>query len=507
MSLSRLLCRRTILILAALLVIVGLAFALRPQAALAHPLGNFTINHYSRIELTGGYVYLRYVLDMAEIPTFTEMRVIDLDGDSQVSEAERAAYLAKKSRELTRGLHLSIGETPVQLEVIQQELDFPPGQLGNTLRLGLVLQGPIARKDGSQALHYRNDNYADRIGWKEIVLKAGEGVSLLSSTAKQDDLSDELRQYPQDILFDTPEQMEARAEFIVTGESVEAGGFDKLTRALKPAPASAIVTEARSKDALTSLLTAEKLSLPVVALSIAVALGLGALHAASPGHGKTIMAAYLVGTRGTALHALFLGLTVTVSHTLGVVALGLVVLYASHLVAPERLYPWLGLASGAIVIAIGLWLIAGRMRPDPSGHGHHHHDAHSHSHPHGHDHTHHAVPGGGRLSLTWRSLTALGVVGGLVPSTSALVLLLAAISLHRIGLGLVLILAFSAGMAAVLAGVGLLLVYAGRGIERLRFQRKAASVFTKLLPLATALVVLASGLVLVFRAASQLGLL
>lgn len=478
---------------------VGLSLLLRPQAALAHPLGNFTINHYSRIELTGGYVYLHYVLDMAEIPTFTEMRVIDLNGDSQVSETERAAYLAKKAMELRRGLQLSIGGSPVQLDVVQQELDFLPGQLGNTLRLGLVLQGPIARKDEAQALYYRNDNYADRIGWKEIVLKAGDGVSLLSSTAAQDDLSDELRQYPQDILFDTPEQTEASAEFIIVGESVGAG--------LKPAPASAVITEARPKDALTSLLTAEKLSLPVVALSIAVALGLGALHAASPGHGKTIMAAYLVGTRGTALHALFLGLTVTISHTLGVVALGLVVLYASHLVAPERLYPWLGLASGAIVIAIGLWLIAGRVRAGRAEAHDHHDDVHSHSHPHGHAHTHHTIPRGGRFGLTWRSLTALGIVGGLVPSTSALVLLLAAISLHRIGFGLVLILAFSAGMAAVLAGVGLLLVYAGRGIERLRFQRKAASVFTKLLPLATALVVLASGLVLVFRAASQLGLL
>ena len=104
------------------------------------------------------------------------------------------------------------------------------------------------------------------------------------------------------------------------------------------------------------------LTLPVVALALLAAMALGAAHAVSPGHGKTIMAAYLVGTKGTAMHALFLGLTVTVSHTLGVLGLGLVAIYASQKLAPESLYPWLGLISGAIILAIGGWLLFGRMR-------------------------------------------------------------------------------------------------------------------------------------------------
>jgi nickel/cobalt transporter (NicO) family protein len=182
----------------------------------------------------------------------------------------------------------------------------------------------------------------------------------------------------------------------------------------------------------------------VVELSLAFALGLGAAYALSPGHGKTIMAAYLVRTRGTAKHALFLGLTVTLSHTVGVLALGAAALYASSLIAPERLYPWLGLASGVIILGIGVWLLVSKVR---QGLEQRHH------HPHGHHH-HHWPNDSDKLGITWKNLTTLGVVGGLAPSASALVILLAAISLHRLGFGLLLILAFSAGMAAVLAGVG-----------------------------------------------------
>jgi nickel/cobalt transporter (NicO) family protein len=226
-------------------------------------------------------------------------------------------------------------------------------------------------------------------------------------------------------------------------------------------------------------------------------LGLGAAHALSPGHGKTIMAAYLVGTRGTVKHALFLGLTVTLSHTLGVLALGGVALYASSLIAPDRLYPWLGLTSGVIILGIGVWLLVCRVRQNLEQHHHHHSSGYHH---------HHRPDGSNKLSLTWKNLTALGVVGGLVPSASALVILLAAISLHRLSFGLLLILAFSAGMAAVLAGVGLVLVYAGKAVERVGFQHRWIASLASRIPLMTALVVLVSGLVLAVRAALQIGL-
>jgi ABC-type nickel/cobalt efflux system permease component RcnA len=201
------------------------------------------------------------------------------------------------------------------------------------------------------------------------------------------------------------------------------------------------------------------------------------MHALSPGHGKTVVGAYLVGARGTPRHALFLGLTVTIVHTAGVFALGLATLTASRSVVPERIFPWLSLISGLLVLAMGLGLVRARLSAlrwrAPAGqvsgaaaHGtaaldhEHDHDGAEHSHGFG-AHTH-AVPGVDGAPVTWRGLLALGISGGLLPCPSALVLMLGAIALQQIALGLVLIVAFSAGLAATLTAIGLAMVYSGR---------------------------------------------
>jgi nickel/cobalt transporter (NicO) family protein len=492
MKLSRLTYLKGVSFLGALFVLIGVSTGHHPQVVSAHPLGNFTINHYSRIELAADQVILQYALDMAEIPTFQERVLIDRDQDSQLSEEERIEYLKNKSQALKDGLELLVNGNPVKLQVVSQELDFPPGQGGlPTLRIDLLLQGPLALagEEGEQTLYYRDDNYLRRLGWKEIVIKAWEGISLVNSTAPEVDQSNGLRTYPEDMLSSPLDLTEARATFVLGGGN--------LSQTSQSEPGSATVKpNPTPEDAFTSLITAEQLTLPVVVLSLVFALGLGAAHALSPGHGKTIMAAYLVGTRGTLRHALFLGLTVTLSHILGVLALGGVALYASSFIAPDRLYPWLGLTSGVIILGIGIWLLISRVRQGPEQHPHHPHDHHHHHWPND----------SSKLSLTWKNLTALGVVGGLVPSASALVILLAAISLHRLSFGLLLILAFSAGMAAVLAGVGLVLVYAGKAVERVGFQHQWIASLANRIPLLTALVVLVSGLVLAVRAALQIGL-
>jgi nickel/cobalt exporter len=492
MKLSKLACLKVIFFLGTLFVLMGVSTGHRPQVVSAHPLGNFTINHYSRIELSDDQVTLQYALDMAEIPTFQERALIDQDQDSQLSEEERIEYLKNKSQVLRDGLELLVNGNSVKLQVVSQEMDFPSGQGGlPTLRIDLLLQGPLAlaSEEGEQTLYYRDDNYLHRLGWKEIMVKAQEGISLVNSTAPEVDQSNGLRMYPEDMLSSPPNLSEASSTFVL------GSGNLSQTSQSQPGPAT-VKPDPRPDDAFTSLITAEKLTLPVVVLSLAFALGLGAAHALSPGHGKSIMAAYLVGTRGTVKHALFLGLTVTLSHTLGVLALGGVALYASSLIAPDRLYPWLGLTSGVIILGIGVWLLISRMR---QGLEQHHH------HPHGHHH-HHWPNDTDKLSLTWKNLTALGVVGGLVPSASALVILLAAISLHRLSFGLLLIIAFSAGMAVVLAGVGLILVYAGKAVERVGFQHRWIAGLANRIPLLTALVVLVSGLVLATRAVLQIGL-
>jgi ABC-type nickel/cobalt efflux system permease component RcnA len=219
-----------------------------------------------------------------------------------------------------------------------------------------------------------------------------------------------------------------------------------------------------------SLIGRSHLSALVILASLAAALFWGAAHALSPGHGKTIVTAYLVGQRGTPRHAALLGLIVTITHTIGVFALGIVTLALSQFVVPDRLYPWLNLSSGLLVVGIGASVFWTRWR-DRRASGH----------------AHHGQPEGAGPSF--RSLLAVGVSGGLLPCPSALVVLLAAISLHRIAFGLVLILAFSAGLALSITGVGLVAVLARRAFRRLSFDGP----LIRLLPAASALVILAAG--------------
>jgi ABC-type nickel/cobalt efflux system permease component RcnA len=250
--------------------------------------------------------------------------------------------------------------------------------------------------------------------------------------------------------------------------------------------------------------------------TLAVAASLGALHALEPGHGKTVVAAYLVGSRGTAGHAFLLGLVVTASHTVGVYLLGAVTLYASRYVVPERLYPWLGALSGILIAVLGVSLLYRRLvtttarRGHASDHAHGHpgrtpsdHEAahargfeHGHDHGHGHHHHHH-VPDG---PVSLRSLVALGVSGGIVPCPAALVVLLSAVAMGRIGLGFLLIVAFSVGLAAVLIAIGLVVVSARRLAARFGTSGVDGPLVRRWLPLTSAAVITASGVVITIQA-------
>jgi ABC-type nickel/cobalt efflux system permease component RcnA len=223
-----------------------------------------------------------------------------------------------------------------------------------------------------------------------------------------------------------------------------------------------------------ALVARDHLGVWVVLASLGVALFWGAAHALSPGHGKTIITAYLVGRRGTPRHAALLGLIVTVTHTIGVFALGIVTLVLSRFIVPEQLYPWLNLASGLLVVGIGLSVLRTRVR-----HRGHHHDHHHHAH-----------------DLSRRSLLAVGVSGGLLPCPSALVVLLAAISLHRVGFGLLLIVAFSAGLALTITGIGLVAVLARTAFGRVSFNGRVLS----FLPTVSALVIVVAGVGMTSRA-------
>jgi len=229
-----------------------------------------------------------------------------------------------------------------------------------------------------------------------------------------------------------------------------------------------------------------------------------------------VMAAYIVGTRGGFMHAVVLGLSVTVSHTAGVLVLGAVTLLASNLILPERLYPWLTMVAALIVLVLGTSLLVGALRglsrqQSAHQHDHDHGHVHAHEHEHGHDHSHdHGREHERKLPITWRSLFMLGLAGGIVPSASALVVLLSALALGRLGFGLLLIVAFGFGMAVVLITTGVLLVTASRFMSRY-FPDDAHSplhrLFTRAVPLLSAGIMVLIGVVATLQALGQFGIL
>jgi ABC-type nickel/cobalt efflux system permease component RcnA len=283
------------------------------------------------------------------------------------------------------------------------------------------------------------------------------------------------------------------------------------------------------QEDLLAVLLAGELSRPVVVGALVAVMVWGAGHALTPGHGKTIVAAYLIGSRSTPLHALYLGLTVTLTHTLGVFALGIVALFASQYVLPEQLYPWLGAVSGLIVVGLGVMLFWRRVRPllvrhehdhrrgthrhghdhpnHPHAHAHLHNHGHGHPHGHEHHHTHnhehghsHLPPGADGSPVTWRSLLGLGISGGLLPCPSALVLLVTAVSINRAALGMVLVVAFSLGLAGVLTMVGLLFVKGSQLVQR----APGVATWGQLMPAGSAIVIMAIGVCLTAEAVSRL---
>jgi ABC-type nickel/cobalt efflux system permease component RcnA len=243
------------------------------------------------------------------------------------------------------------------------------------------------------------------------------------------------------------------------------------------------VTHNRSGDGLAGVFADAANGKGVLLFLLLAAFGWGSLHALSPGHGKAMVAAYLVGTRGRARHALALGATVTITHTIGVFALGVVTLALSQYIVPEQLYPWLTVASGLMVVIVGAGVLRSRLRARP---------AHAHAH-HQHHHHHH------EQDLSWKGLVGMGASAGLIPCPSALVVLLGAIAQHQVGLGLLLITAFSVGLAATLSGLGLAVVYARGLLARIRFGGEFAAV----LPSLSAVVIVAAGLVLTVNGIGQ----
>jgi ABC-type nickel/cobalt efflux system permease component RcnA len=390
------------------------------------------------------------------------------------------------------------------------------------MRIECDLSGALSSTAiNGHSLRFEDRNYPENRGWREIVVQPEPGIAVFNSSVFGSSQSAELKNYPNDMLMAPLNERVADLSFSTGALPVSARPL--LTR--NGAPFVAPQT-----DRLGELLHLPKLTISLALLGMLIAFLWGGVHALSPGHGKTIVAAYLVGERGTVRHAMFLGLTVTVTHTAGVIALGLVTLSASAFILPERLFPPLQLISGIMVLTIGFTLFRTRLSAalglNGTTHTHSNGETHSHSHTgvhhhpdelsdrsHEHDdqgliHSHggkthsHLPPGADGEPVSWRNLLGLGIAGGILPCPSALVVLLAAISAQRTGFGLLLVLAFSAGLAGVLSAVGILFVYAGRILKPVgRFYRLA-----QVLPIFSALVIAGAGVFLCYGALGQIGL-
>jgi nickel/cobalt exporter len=519
---------------------------------MAHPMGNFSINHYSRLEARKGGVELTYALDLAEIPTFELLRDWNLDASSPRAQLEARAL--EQAKTWAGKLSVTVDGTAVRPEVRTAEVAIADGA-GNLPVIRITAHATVPGKGGR--LEFEDRNYPDRAGWKEIVIAQGHGGLVRTASHGNVDRSKGLTAYPDDPTSSPPQEVRAAMEWTADVPAAPAvtqtvvkpipqpkpvavpaappvsSQVSDPTKTQQQAPAGTVV----KGDYLSRLLSNKDLSMKMILIGLVVAFWLGSLHALSPGHGKTIVAAYLVGSRGTMKHAVLLGAVTT--------------LFLSKYIVPDKLIPVLSVISGLSIVLLGGSLFFTRLRKVWVGeaarhshhhghdHGHDHHHGHSHdhghvpalahahaaangaehdhshdhghthdhshapakahSHDHGHDHDHphshdhdhvHAATGHSRdhdhdhhhdhahgalvhdhgdghvhshmppSDINMGSLIALGASGGLVPCPSALVLLLSAISIGRIGFGLLLLTSFSLGLSMVLIAIGGAVLYA-----------------------------------------------
>ena len=577
-------------------------------------LGNFTINQYCDVKLGDDTVDVHFVVVFGQLPALRELRLADANRDGVTSQEERDAYVSQLAPGFAEQLKVTVNGAAVPLRAVRWTTSLPAEQGGFSMRLDIDYSGALAsnRRDGISALRFANENYAGRIGWHEIAVHAPPTVKVFDTNAFSTSMTSGLTEALQTLPASGPlDERTVHLRFTRGAAPLDA-------RLLAPRPGEvAAVSSApatptsdgntsgwlqRQTRQLVNLISTPQVAPHVALLALLAAMVLGALHAFSPGHGKTIVGAYLIGSRSTPRHAIFLGVTVTVTHTLVVFAVGLATLFASRFILPERLFPILSLLSGLLVSGMGIVLLTQRWRgardvlvrflrgrhkrlstlsteattgasPEGvparsfrygapllagqsamglrwglapthgnahrndghdhhhgSGPGHHHHahnhnhHAHGHGHDHGHDHAQgpghdhahdptglmhshggtmhsHLPPGAAGEQVSWRSLLALGVSGGLVPCPSAMVLLLAAVALNKTFYGLLMVVAFSVGLALTLIAVGMAFLYA-----RNRFRRPLSTAgWPHVLPALSAVLITIIGLVLCYGALTSAG--
>ncbi|WP_327372462.1 nickel transporter [Streptomyces sp. NBC_01216] len=536
------------------------------RAAQAHPLGNFTVSQYDGVVVAPGKLSVRHVEDLAEIPAAQERKRVDANGDGRFAEAELSTWARARCDAAARDARLTVADGPreaVTPVTGSARAAVRPGQAGlPTLRTACTLTAPLAAPPSADAplrLTYIPADVSMGAGWREITAR-GDRMTLSESDVPRASVSRELTAYPDDLLSSPPAVRSAALAVRSGGPALEAGGHGADED--RGSPAAAVLPRGADRwaQALTGLVARHELTAGFAALALGVSLLLGALHALAPGHGKTMMAAAAAARgRGSVKEVLALGASVTVTHTLGVFLLG--ALIAAGSAAAPTVVSWLTVVSGATVAVAGALLLrrAWRLRPLPHGHDHDHGQVHGHEHDDGHgrghghhehdrgvdharEHRHdearapalagahrsgHDAPGsaGGHTAVPAsaadsrprdaghghshvppapgvRGVVLMGLAGGLVPSPSAVVVLVGAAALGQAWFGFLLVLAYGAGLAFTLAGAGLAVIRlrdtTARRLAR-RPQGRLFSLFHRFAPLGTAAVVLTLGCGLLTR--------
>lgn len=510
--------------------VLALGLVLLPALpAAAHPLGNFTVNTADRLVLGASGVQVTHVVDLAEIPTvqLAQSRAgVDTDGDGDLSQPELDAYGVGVCRDAATTLRLQIDGRDAPLSVQGSQAQRRPGSAGlSTTRVECSMS---ADGRAERSVEFADPIAERRNGWKEISATSVCG-RLDAPPVPEQSPSALLASYPEDQLASPLDVTTARLSVSPGGpcrEATAAGveaptGDEVLPRGLD-----------RLSSAFADFVGRADLTPLFGLVALAAAVAFGSAHALAPGHGKTVMAAYLVGQRGTPRQALQLGTIVTFTHTASVLLLG-AVLALGALAAPEIVVPATEVVSGLLLAAVGVYLLVLGVRRLRAGHDHEHHDHEPHDHePHDHEpephdhghpfpaarsdghgsvavapapevhrhggraHSHAALPEG---PLSWRTLAAMGVAGGLVPSPSALLVLLGATSVGRAWFGVLLVLAYGVGMALTLTAAGLLLLRARAAFDRRGWTAGRGARLGRWIPLGTAGVVVLVGLALVVR--------
>ena len=468
-------------LLAGLTLALVLGLLAPPRAALAHSADEYLQATYITVDPAQIEVDLNLTPGVLIAPEV--LAELDSNGDEQISEAEGRAY----AENVLRHVVLEVDGEPLTLTL--SGIDMPPYltlQAGyGTIRIATqtALAAGTAGTVGTVGTHqiaYVN-NFAPAGATYQVNTFVAKDAAITLGTQNRDDI-----------------QQRLTVDYAIDGAAIALTENASLESQFEEAAG-----ESAQGERLLAYLYEPVRSPWVLLLGLSLAGVLGGLHALTPGHGKTLVAAYLVGSRGTVGHAVTLGAIVTFTHTASVITIGLLALFASGYIVPDVLVPALTILSGLLVVGLGVHLIWQRWtafrRSQPASHDHHHDHSHDHAHDHmhgrahmhdhgdGHVHTHLPPAEGIRLS----NLVALGVSGGLLPCPEALGIMVIAIGLNRILLGLGLIVSFSFGLAAVLIVIGVLLVRSRALVERVG---GLGGRWSAALPLASAVIVTVLGI-------------